>query len=99
MQHEQITKIINNLYPADQIHTVDLTIGINAQIDYLKIIFFPNITPDLTKIGNLINDLDNLTLDDQYGDMTELDFKYSTYEEIENEELTVSFTFTINIDS
>ena len=100
MQNEQIKSIINKYYPDDNIHNLLIAINkYNHQVDQIKIIFKEDSQPDLKHIGNLIDDLGNLTMDDGYGDMTELKFYYSTFEEIPNDSLTTSFTFDINIDS
>lgn len=100
MQTPDIVAIVHKHYPAELIMALTIDISpINKQIDGLKIIFMEEINPDWRELGKLIDALETNIIDDEYGDMTEMDFKYSTYEPIPNDGLTCSFTFTFNIDS
>jgi hypothetical protein len=99
MQKQEIENIIYSYYPDNIIYALDINIcPINKQIEQIKIIFKSENPPDLNAIGSLINDLDNLTIKDNYGDITEIKLSISRFEEI-GDDLTTSFTFDINIDS
>ena len=101
MKSPQIKSIINSHYPDEVIELLEIQIHPeNNQVDTITIYFTPYNQPDLTKIGFLINDMDNLTNSDDYGDMTEMDFKFSTFGELpDSDEQYITFIFTFNIDS
>lgn len=100
MKTYQIIQLVHNRIPESQILETRITINEhNHQLDKLQIIFHPETHPDLNLIGTIIQDIENLTIEDEYGDMTELQFLYSTYHELPDENLTVSWTFLPSIDS
>lgn len=101
MNTQQIQTILNNHIDSNIILSTDIEINEhNDQIQNIKIIFKPDSpwTP-LDKVGNIIDEIDNLTTADEYGDMVELSFKYSTFHDLPNDDLTVSWEFNISIDS
>lgn len=106
MQTQKILDIVHQHLPKDSIYSVDIAINEhNHQIDSLKII----LKPDLGTIslpmpnyfiaaGHILEDIDNYTIADEYGDITGATFEFSSMEELEDD-LTVSLTMTFNIDS
>lgn len=102
MQTQQISDIVNKHIPESQIHRTEIEISdINKQVDKLVIIFKPTAPVNLTCVGAILEDLTNLTVEDEYGDLTECKIEYTTFhEEPDNDEdMFQAVTYTINIDS
>lgn len=100
MNTKQINTIISKHFPKKEIYSTEIIINkYNKQIEKLKIIFANDFFPPHTLIGHIAQDIDNLTTEDEYGDLTEFTFKYSTFEEPIENDLLNSWEFNFNIDS
>lgn len=99
MQTQQITSIINQHIPADHIHALNINIcATNQQIDRIEIILKPELT-HLSALGPILEQLDTLTQQDEYGDITNIKLEIDRYHELPNGDLTEAYLLDINIDS
>lgn len=99
MTTQQIISITSKHFPIGIFETNIYINQYNKQIDSLEIIFEPDFTPDLKLIGNISDDIDDLVLSDDYGDLVQFNFKFNSYHQLPNEDQTVAWTFNFAIDS
>jgi len=71
---------------------------INKQVEEIEIILSDDDIP-LGIIGDIIEELDQYTQHDGYGDITELTFKLNRLHLLPDGNVTTSLTLSINIDS
>ncbi len=99
MENNQIIEAVNSVFGAENILEITPNISpINEQIDDLTIIFHPDFS-SLAQIGELMDNIETIVMDDEYGDIVEFDIKYSRYHELKNGDLTASLIITFTIDS
>lgn len=92
MHIDQITQLIHAHYPKTDITELIIDISpINKQVDEIKILFPDSIDLDLQPIGPILHDLQKLTQQDEYGDITLATVDINLFDNI--------IAFTINIDS
>jgi hypothetical protein len=99
MENSQIEKLICKMWENPISHKIEMN-PINKQIEKIEIIFSDNFLP-FEKLGFFIDEIENLIMDDLYGDLIGLDFKYTNQFEIEGDDdnLYIQFLFTFHIDS
>jgi hypothetical protein len=99
MENAQIEKLICKMWENPISHKIEMN-PINKQIEKIEIIFSDNFLP-FEKLGLFIDEIENLIMEDLYGDLIGLDFKYTNQYEIEGDDdnLYIQFLFTFHIDS
>ena len=102
MTADQIRQLVHQFIPETSILILGIELNqYNEQLDKLQIVFQPDLDDiPMTHIGDIIDALQSLTIADEYGDLTELKFEYSSYYELpQTNQLTMSWTFLPGIDS
>ena len=99
MNTQQITSIIQKHFPTGVLESNIIINKYNNQIESLEIIFDEQFNPNLKLAGEILNDIDDLTIKDDYGDQVQASFSFDSYYESESIDQTVQFKFTFEIDS
>lgn len=103
MKTEDITRTINSHISQDDILRTEIEIyPENEQIASLKIIFKEYTNYSFTTAGALIDDIETLICQDEYGDLTECSLSMTTIHEEPNDKsytLYLCWTITFGIDS
>jgi hypothetical protein len=99
MENSEIEKLINKIWENCISHKIEIN-SINKQIEKIEIIFSNDFLP-FEKLGLFIDEIENLIMEDLYGDLIGLDFKYTNQYEKEGDDdnLYIQFLFTFHIDS
>lgn len=93
-----IESIVRSSYTKEQIHSIDININeFNNQIDDLRVTFTEDYNPNYNGVGEILEKIDNYTVDDGYGDLTEAGIQMTTYNE--EDHIGGSILFIFNIDS
>lgn len=100
MTKEQIQNLVDETISTPILITDAEINEYNNQIDKLTIILKPDAGRFIFKeVGELIDKIDNLTIEDGYGDLTEFEFEWTSYHIQEPDEMTERLIITFNIDS